>query len=112
VNVPSRESPFYSHNTMFAHTPAPPLNGFFWHEGEKGTSALHFQIDKPQQGQALSLIYTEPGSPLNRLLTDEGFGPGPTDPETGYPSVITPSLNLFYPHGSRGRLWLIGRPKS
>lgn len=112
VDVPSRGSPFYSHNTMFAHAPVAPLNGFFWHESEKGTAALHFQIDKPRMGQAVSLIYTEPGSPLNGLLTDEGFGPGPTDPETGYPSIVTPSLNLSYPHGSRGRLWLIERAKS
>lgn len=109
VHVPSRESPFYSDNTMFAHTPAPPLNGFFWHESEKGTAALHFQIDEPRQGQALSLVFAASDSPLGLLLTGGGFGPGPVDPETGYPSIVTPSLNLFYPQGSRGRLWLIAK---
>jgi hypothetical protein len=111
VSVPSRNSPFLSFTEAFGHAPAAPLNGVFWYEGKKGTAALHFQIDEPEQGQALSLIYTEPESPLNVLLTDGGLGPGPTDPETGYPSVLTPSLNLWYPHGSRGRLWLIPRPK-
>jgi hypothetical protein len=60
-----------------------------------------------EQGQAQSLIYAEPGSPLNVLLEGGGFGPGPMDPATGYESVITPSLNLLDPQGSHGRLLLI-----
>lgn len=111
VNVPSKASSFYSDNTMLALAPAAPLNGVFWYEGQRGTSVLHFQIDEPHQGPALSLIFTEPDSPLGLLLDGGGFGPGPDDPATGYPSVITPSRNLFYPHGSRGWLWLIRRPK-
>jgi hypothetical protein len=107
VNVPSRWTPFYSSTTAFGHVPAGPLNGIFWHESKRGTAALQFQIDVTEQGQAQSLIFTEPGNPLNWLLEGGSFGPGPTDPTTGYESVITPSLNLFYPLGSVGRLWLI-----
>jgi hypothetical protein len=107
VGVPSKDSPFYSLNTAFGHTPAGPLNGFFWYEGKKGTTVLNFEIDVTEQGQVQSLIFTEPESPLNVLLAGGGYGPGPTDPETGYESVITPSVNLLYPQGSRGRLLLI-----
>jgi hypothetical protein len=110
VDVPFRGSPFYSDNTMFAYAPAAPLNGIFWYEGRKGTLALHFQIDEPRQGPALSFIFTEPGSPLNSLLDGGGLGPGPDDSLTGFQSVVTPSLNLHYPNGSRGRLVMIRRP--
>jgi hypothetical protein len=109
IDVPSRESPFYSHNTAFGHSPAGPLNAVFWYEGKQGTAAVHFQHDAHEEGPAQSLIFTPPGSPLNGLLEGGGFGPGPTDPETGYESVLTPSLNLLYPVGARGRLLLIAR---
>lgn len=107
VTVPSRCTPFYSNNTAFGHAPAGPLNGIFWHESKRGTAALHFQIDVTEQGQAQSLIFTEPGSTLNQLLAGGSFGPGPPDPVTGYESVLSPTLNLFYPQGSVGRLLLI-----
>jgi hypothetical protein len=107
VGVPSKHSPFYSLNTAFGHEPAGPLDGVFWYEGKNGTAAIHFQHDVHEEGQAQSLIFTPPGSPLNVLLEGGGFGPGPTDPETGYESVITPSINILYPVGARGRLLLI-----
>lgn len=107
VNAPSRWTPFYSTTTAFGHAPAGPLNGIFWHESKRGTASLQFQTDVTEQGQAQSLIFTEPGNPLHQLLQGGSFGPGPTDPTTGYESVLTPSLNLFYPQGSVGRLMLI-----
>ena len=107
IEVPSKTSPFYSHNTAFGHSPAESLNAVFWYEGKKGTAALHFQHETHEEGQAQSLVFTPPGSPLNGLLDGGGFGPGPTDPETGYESVITPSLNILYPQGALGRLLLI-----
>jgi hypothetical protein len=107
VNVPSRFSPFFSTTASAGHAPAGPLNGIFWHESKRGTAALQFQIDLTEQGQAQSLIFTEPGNPLHQLLTGGSFGPGPIDPATGYESVLTPSLNLFYPQGSVGRLLLV-----
>jgi hypothetical protein len=107
VDVPSKNSPFYSLNTAFGHSPAGPLDAVFWYEGKKGTAAIHFQHDTHEEEQAQSLVFTEPGSPLNALLEGGGFGPGPTDPETGYESVTTPSLNILYPQGAFGRLLLI-----
>jgi hypothetical protein len=107
VGVPSKHSPFYSLNTALGHSPAGPLHAVFWYEGRRGTAALHFQHDAHEEGDAQSLIFTEPGSPLHVLLKGGGFGPGPTDPDTGYESVITPSLNILYPEGALGRLWLI-----
>lgn len=107
MEVPSRNSPFQSLNMAFGYAPAGALNVVFWHTAKRGTAVLHFQIEATEQGQAQSWIFTEPGSPLNLLLEGEGFGPGPTDPETGYESVMTPSLNLLYPRGTRGRLlWI------
>jgi hypothetical protein len=105
--VPSKDSPFYSASTAFGYSPAGPLNAVFWYEGKQGTAALHFQHEVHEEGQAQSLIFTEAGSPLNMLLDGGGFGPGPTDPATGYESVITPSLNILYPQGALGRLLLI-----
>lgn len=107
VGVPSKDSPFYSASMAFGHAPAGALNAVFWYAGKKGTAALHFQHETHEQGQAQSVIFTPPGSPLNVLLEGGGFGPGPTDPETGYESVITPSLNILYPQGALGRLLLI-----
>ena len=107
VDVPSKDSPFYSLNTAFGHVPAGPLNAVFWYEGKKGTAALHFQHATHEEGQAQSLLFTPPLSPLNVLLAGGGFGPGPMDPETGYESVMTPSLNILYPDGGLGRLLLI-----
>jgi hypothetical protein len=109
IDVPSRDSPFYSINTAFGHSPAGPLNAVFWYEGKHGTAAIHFQHETHEEGPAQSLIFTPPGSPLNELIAGGGFGPGPTDPETGYESVLTPSLNLLYPVGAQGRLLLIAR---
>lgn len=111
VGVPSKHSPFYSLNTALGYAPAGPLDAVFWYEGKKGTVVLHYQLETTEWGQAQSLIFTEPASPLNVLLEGGGFGPGPTDPENGYESVIAPSLNLLYPQGSRGRLLLIARSK-
>jgi hypothetical protein len=112
VGVPSKDSPFYSLNTAMGYAPAGTLNAVFWYEGKSGTAVLHFQNEGIEQGQAQSLIFTEPESPLNLLLAGGGFGPGPTDPETGYESVTTPSLNLLYPQGVLGRLLLIRTRKS
>jgi hypothetical protein len=109
IDVPSKVSPFFSQNTAFGHVPAGPLDAVFWYEGKHGTAAIHFQHDTHEEGQAQSLIFTPPGSALNGLLAGGGFGPGPTDPETGYESVITPSLNILYPQGAIGRLLLIPR---
>ncbi|WFB06625.1 hypothetical protein LRS74_05895 [Streptomyces sp. LX-29] len=110
VRVPAKRSPFYSSNTGFGYQPAGVLNSVFWHDGRRGTTALHFLNDPAEQGQALSSVYTKPGTPLNRLLDGGGLGPGPTDPVTGFESVSTPSLNLRYPEGSRGRLLLLRKP--
>src|SRR5262249_55867313 len=63
-----------------------------------------------QQGQAVSQIYTQPGSKWNNLLSGGGLGPGTPDPVTGYDSIVTPSLNFRYPQGSSGRLLLIAPP--
>jgi hypothetical protein len=107
VMVPLDDAPFYSHNTGLGYAPAEALNAILWHNGDQGTSVLHF-IDEPTElGQAQSLIYTEPASDLNELLDGGGLGPGPIDLATGFESVIAPSLNYRYRAGSFGRLLLI-----
>jgi hypothetical protein len=107
VEVPSRNSPFYSFNEAFGHAPAGNVDAVFWFNGKKGTALLHFINEPARQGDALSLVFTPPGSRWNELLAGGGFGPGPTDPETGFESVVAPSLNFLYPEGSRGRILLL-----
>jgi uncharacterized protein YjbI with pentapeptide repeats/CubicO group peptidase (beta-lactamase class C family) len=107
VSVPIDDESFYSHNTGFGYVPAGVLNAILWHNGSRGTSVLHFMDEPTELGQALSEIYTAPGSNLNSLLQGGGVGPGPTDPVTGFESVLAPSLNYRYREGSFGRLLLI-----
>jgi hypothetical protein len=107
VAVPSRQSPFRSVNTAFGYAPSSAIDAVFWHHGTKGTAILHFFNEPALRGDAISLVFTPPGGAWGDLLSGGGFGPGPTDPETGFNSVIAPALNFLYPQGSRGRLLLI-----
>jgi hypothetical protein len=110
VGVPDRHDPFYSRNTGFGYEPAGALDAVFWHNGKRGKVVLHFHDEPFQQGQALSLVYTQPASRWDTLLAGSGFGPGTPDAATGYNSIVTPSLNLRYDQGSRGRLLWIAPP--
>jgi hypothetical protein len=110
VGVPAWHNPFYSRNTGFGYEPAGALDAVFWHNGVRGQAVLHFHDEPFRQGQALSQVYTQPGSKWDNLLSGGGFGPGAPDPTTGYNSIVTPSLNLRYDRGSRGRLMLIAPP--
>jgi hypothetical protein len=107
VGVPAKKSPFYSRNTGFGYAPAGALDAVFWYNGVHGKAVLHFHDEPFRQGQALSQVYTQPGSKWDNLLSGGGFGPGAPDPTTGYNSIVTPSLNFRYDHGSRGRLMLL-----
>src|SRR5262245_60809336 len=110
VGVPAGHNPFYSRNTGFGYEPAGALDAVFWHNGKLGKAVLHFHDEPFRQGQALSQVYTQPASRWDTLLTGGGFGPGTPDPTTGYNSIVTPSLNLRYDQGSRGRLLWIAPP--
>lgn len=111
VAVPSRVSPFFSVNSALGYAPSGAVDAVFWHNGTRGTAILHFINEPALQGDAISLVYTPPGSAWSELITGGGFGPGPPDPETGFESVIAPSLNFLYPRGSRGRLLLLSNSK-
>jgi len=108
VSIPAKHPFLYSMHTGFGYALAPgALNAAFWHNGPRGTSVLNFTDQPFRQGNALSNIYTRPGSSLNALLDGGGLGPCTTDPQTGFNCIIAPSLNLRYDQGSIGKLQLI-----
>ncbi|WP_437061516.1 hypothetical protein [Streptomyces sp. enrichment culture] len=110
VRVPARKNPFHSLNEGFGFTSTGRVDVVVWYEGGKGTAALTFRSDVAQQGPAQSQVFTRPGTKLNSILRGGGLGPGPTDPETGFESIRTPSLSFQYPQGGSGSLVLIEKP--
>lgn len=108
VNIPSHNSPFHSYSSGQGYMPMPgAFNAVFWYDGFKGKAVLHFHDQPYQQGTAITRIYTEPFSTWDDLFDGGGLGPCDPHPETGYPCVIAPSLNLRYDKGTVGKLWLI-----
>jgi hypothetical protein len=114
VSVPSRDSPFktvssseqgYALVTDSNGSPL-PFNAVLWHDGSKGTAALHF-LDEPfRQGQAIGQIYTQPQSKWEALFSGGGLGScAPPDAPTS--CVIAPSVNLKYDKGTLGKLVVI-----
>ncbi|GGQ96008.1 hypothetical protein [Streptomyces aurantiogriseus] len=110
VRVPARKNPFASFNEGLGFSSTGRVDVVVWYEGDKGTAALTFQFDLAQEGPARSEVFTEPGTKLNHILTGGGLGPGPTDPDTGFESIRTPSLSFQYPQGGSGSLILIKKP--
>jgi hypothetical protein len=108
VSVPSKKSPFHTFSSGQGYVPVPgAFNAVFWHDGKKGSAALHF-LDQPfRQGTAISRIYTQPSSTWDNLFDGGGLGPCDPHPETGYKCVIAPALNLRYDEGTVGKLQLI-----
>jgi hypothetical protein len=116
VSVPSRDSPFqtvssplepYALVTDSNGSPL-PFNVVFWHNGSKGTAALHF-LDQPfRQGQAIGQIHTQPESKWAALFSGGGLGPcGSPDAPPDPSCVIAPSVNLKYDDGTLGKLVVI-----
>jgi hypothetical protein len=110
VRVPARKNPFYSFNQGLGFSSTGRVDVVVWYEGDKGTAALNFRFDLAQEGLAQSVVFTKPGTKLNRLLTGGGLGAGPTDPNTGFESIRTPSISFQYPQGGSGSLILIKKP--
>lgn len=110
VEVPTRNTPFYSFNTGFGYEPAGTLDTVFWHNGKHGKAVLHFHDEPFEQGQALSHVYTQPGSQWDNLLSGGGLGPTMADPLTGYHGIVTPSLSFRFSEGTKGRLMVIAPP--
>lgn len=107
VNIPDRDSPISSINNAFGYElQTGALDAVFWHNGNNGKSVLHFHNQPFLSGQALSQVYTRPGTWLGKLLLGAGSGACPTD-AVGNACVQTPSLNLRYPAGTRGQLSFI-----
>jgi hypothetical protein len=110
VRVPARKNPFHSFNQGSGFSSTGRVDVVLWYEGDKGTAALSFRFDLAQEGLAQSVVFTRPGSKLNRLLTGGGVGPGLPDPQTGFESVRTPSVSFQYPQGGSASLILIKKP--
>jgi hypothetical protein len=109
VNVPGKRPLLNTVNTGLGHAAVPfPLDAIFWHEGARGSSALHFHNDPLRQGQGIGKVYTQPPSMLQGLLDGGGLGPCPPDAATGNHCVVAPALNFRYPNGGVGELLLIG----
>ena len=111
VLAPARSPILFSTNASQGYVPqAGAFNAVFWSNGRDEKYALHF-LDRPyRSGQAISQIYTAPGSDLDRLLAGGGLGPCARDPQTGFNCVIAPSLNLRYDQGTVGTLQRISGP--
>jgi hypothetical protein len=107
VNVPDHDSPLHSISDAFGYQlQSGALDAVFWHQGNRGTSVLHFHDEPFLRGQALSQVYARPAGWLGSLLLGGGIGPCPAD-AAGNACVQAPSQNLRYPAGSRGQLSLI-----
>lgn len=108
VKVPSKDSPFHTFSSSQGYVPIPgAFNAVFWYDGRHGKAVLHF-LDQPfRQGNAISQIYTEPGSTWDVLFDGGGLGPCDPHPETNYRCLIVPAVNLRYDEGSRGKLLLV-----
>jgi hypothetical protein len=112
VNVPANRPLLRSIHTAFGYQPAGTLDPVFWFNGSRGVAALHFHDVGFEQGQALSQIYTQPGSNLDNLLAGGGIGTCPRDPQTGDNCVTSQALNFRFPQGSRGQLTVIRRSRA
>lgn len=112
VNVPANRPFLRSIHTAFGYQPAGTLDPVFWFNGNRGIAALHFHDVGFEQGQALSQIYTQPGSNLDTLLAGGGIGTCPRDPHTGDNCVTSQALNFRFPQGSQGQLTLMRRSRA
>jgi hypothetical protein len=108
VSVPAKRPVLKTVNTGQGYALMPgALDAIFWHEGPRGTSALHFRNEPFQRGQGIGRVYTQPSSMLQVLLDGGGLGPCPPDEATGNSCVIAPAANFRYGSGGRGELLLI-----
>ena len=95
VVVPDLQSPLASSSTGISlPAAAGAFDIVFWYDGAKGTAVLYFHDEPWQQGQAVSRIYTLPGSRWANLLA--GGGLGPCGVRAGLACVSSPALNLRY----------------
>ena len=75
-------------------------DGIFWHDGAKGTAAFYFHDEPRQQGQAVSGIYTLPGTRWGDLLA--GAGLGSCGDRAGLTCINSPAVNARYAQGLEG----------
>ena len=109
VVVPDSKSPLASHNVGLTLEPAVgAFDTIFWYNGKRGTVALHFKDEPFRTGGANSQIYALRDSTLGNLLLGGGLGQCASDPKLVFTCVASPSLNLLYPQGTVGSLFLIG----
>jgi hypothetical protein len=110
VFVPDKKSALGSFNEGLSLPPAVgALNAIFWYEGGEGTAALHFRNERFQLGNAISRVFTSTEGDWGELLAGGGLGPCTSPAVPGLTCIQTPSLNLRYPVGTVGRLFLLGQ---
>lgn len=108
VKASVKDSSLATFNTAFGFgPPMGPLHAIFWHDGDDGKTALHFDVPVFRQSNATSHVFTQPGSALATLLAGGGTGSCPPDPDTGFTCVIAPSLSFSFDRGDTGQLLLI-----
>jgi len=93
-------------STSFGYGPSTsPLHAIFWHDSADGKAALHFNVPVFRQSNAISRVFTQPGSALAALLEGGGTGSCPPDPNTGFNCVTAPSVSFSFDQGDTG--WLL-----